>query len=410
MRKHRSLKALALCLVAALLFMGTATAEETPLTPGVTVAADPGSPTGYTVTFVYEDAEAEKVDVVGTFNFYKEGGKNGSIPSQAYSPFEYEPGMFRANFNDFPATVAMEKVEGSNYWQVAMPLPSGHFLYNYKVNDSETYTPDPANPPMASTVTSGNASKLSTVDVPYDPIQGSSTDFTFLLPRTDEQVGQVVYDEYVNIDGETAPLAIYLPYGYDASRAEGYNTIYLAHGTGGSEMEWFASGNTDHIFDNLIAEGAVEPTVVVTMMNTQWRNVTFNFYYIVENVMKHIIPFMESNYNVSTEPAGRAFAGLSFGSRTTSNVYAAYPDQFGYFGCFSGADGLINLDTSKLERLSFPTIVTGNGCYESITAGHLTSQLKTLGIPYSEYTVKGAHDWTVWQVMLKIFATEYLWK
>ena len=55
------------------------------------------------------------------------------LPEEPYTPFEYEPGMFRANNNDYPATVAMSKVEGTDYWMVAMPLPSGHYLYNYKV-------------------------------------------------------------------------------------------------------------------------------------------------------------------------------------------------------------------------------------------------------------------------------------
>lgn len=401
--KHLWKIALALALVLCLL----CTAAMAAPVPGVTVAADPDSPTGYTVTFVYENAEAKTVELAGTFNFYKDDGKHGSIPAKAYTPYEYEPGMFRANNNDFPASLPMTKAEGTNLWTISIPLPSGHFLYNYKVDGVRQ--PDPANMPMASTASSGNKSAISTVDVPYDPVQGTSTNFDFLLPRTDDQVGQMAYVDYTNVDGEVAPLAVYLPYGYDAERAEGYPVLYLAHGTGGSEMEWFASGNTDHIFDNLIAEGKVEPTIVVTMMNTQWRNIPFNFAYIVENLMKHIIPAMEDGFNVSTEAKDRAFAGLSFGSRTTHNVYAAYPDQFGYFGFFSGSDNLINLDSSKLEALAFPKLLIGNGCYET-SRDHLPIELKSYGIPYDEYIVKGAHDWTVWQVMMKIFATDYLWK
>ena len=152
---------------------------------------------------------------------------------------------------------AMEKVEGTDYWQVSLDLPSGHYLYNYKVDGAEETIPDPANAPMASTAETGNASKLSTVDVPYAEVQGSSIDFDFMMQREEGEEGTLVYTDYTDINGNLAPLAIYLPYGYDAERAEGYKTLYLSHGAGGTEMEWFASGNTQYVFDNLIQDGDV---------------------------------------------------------------------------------------------------------------------------------------------------------
>ena len=398
-----------LCLLVALALMAPmfAMAEGTGPTPGVTVTADASSPTGYTVTFVYEDADAGQVEVIGTFNFFKSGGKYGVLPEEPYTPFEYEPGMFRANNNDYPATVAMSKVEGTDYWMVAMPLPSGHYLYNYKVDGSDTYVSDPANPPMASTAERGHASALSTVNVPYDPVQGSSTDFDFLLPRTDGQVGQVVYADYTDINGNLAPLAIYLPYGYDAGREEGYKTLYLGHGAGGTEMEWFASGNTHYIFDNLIAEGKVEPTVIVTMCNSTYD---WDFEVIKPNIMDYIVPFVEENYNVGTEPSDRAFAGLSMGGMTTTNIYAAHADQFGYIGVLSGCDPDVILDANDVGRLSMPTIMTGNGFYDPALEDALMAQLMQLGIPYEEYIVLGGHDWTTWPQLIRIFATNYLWK
>ena len=48
-----------LCLALALSAIGGALAEDAGPTPGVTVTADASSPTGYTVTFVYEDADAQ---------------------------------------------------------------------------------------------------------------------------------------------------------------------------------------------------------------------------------------------------------------------------------------------------------------------------------------------------------------
>ena len=398
---------IALCLALALSAMGGAFAEGAALAPGVTVVADENSPTGYTATFVYENADAQSVGLTGTFLFCKPGENYGALPENTYSAFEWEPGMFRASMSDFATTEAMAKVEGTDYWTISLPLPSGHYLYNYNVDGAEGNIPDPANPPMASTAESGNASKLSTLDVPYDARQGDSVDFSFMMPRTDGQSGQIVYADYTDVNGDLAPLAIYLPYGYDAGREEGYKTLYLSHGGGGNEMEWFASGNTNYVFDTLIAEGKVEPTIIVTMCNTTYG---WDFDVINENVIGHIIPFMEGNYNVGTEPSDRAFAGLSMGGMTTNNMYAAYADQFGYFGFFSGSDSSITLNAEDVGKLSSPVLMAGNGCYDFFNEDALLVQLKALGIPCDEYIVAGGHDWTVWQVLVRIFATDYLWK
>jgi len=379
------------------------------------VKEDASSPTGYTATFVYEDAKAEQVNLVGTFGFYEEGKEVGKLPEETIHAKDYQPGMFRASSSDFAVTEEMTKAEGTDYWTVSLPLPSGHYLYNYNIDSAEENTPDPANQPMASTAKSGSASRLSTFNVPYDECQGSSIDFSFMMPRSDEQAGEVIYADYTDVNGNLAGLGIYLPYGYDENRTEGYKTIYLSHGAGGNEMEWFASGNTNYVFDNMIAEGTVEPTIVVTMNNTVY---SWDFDLINQNVMDHIIPFMEENYNVGTSPEDRAFAGLSMGGMTTSNVLYENGDQFGYFGIFSGADGSMRIATLDQEKLKQPSIMIGAGIYDfgidpsmnGFAVQHAFTQLSDLGIPYSYYIVKGGHDWTVWPQLIKIFAENYLWK
>lgn len=265
MRKHNLQAILMGSVTAAMMFGSIAFAEE--LVPGVTVTENPESATGYTVTFVYEGAEAASVDLVGTFAFYEEGEKFGFLPEEYIPASEWKPGMFRASRSDLAATEVMEKVEGTDYWMVSLDLPSGHYLYNYKVNGSDTTISDPANVPMVSDAESGGASKLSTVDVPYAQVQGNSVNFDFMMQREDGQAGTIEYADYTDINENLAPLVIYLPYGYDSEREEGYKTLYLSHGGGGNEVEWFASGNVNYVFDNLIAEALVEPTIVVTMNN-----------------------------------------------------------------------------------------------------------------------------------------------
>ena len=67
-----------ICGLSAVMIMGMPVMAES--TPGVTVEADENSPTGYTATFVYENAEASEVKLLGTFSFYTRGYPIGAVP------------------------------------------------------------------------------------------------------------------------------------------------------------------------------------------------------------------------------------------------------------------------------------------------------------------------------------------
>ena len=129
--------------------------------------------------------------------------------------------------------------------------------------------------------------------------QSDSIDFSYMAPREDGQSGEVSYVNYTDYQDTQRPLGVYLPYGYDADREEPYKVLYLSHGGGGNETDWFAGGSVDYIFDNLIAEGTVEPTILITMDNGSYE---WDFDVIIDNLTNNIIPYVEENYNVSTEP------------------------------------------------------------------------------------------------------------
>ena len=58
-------------------------------------------------------------------------------------------------------------------------------------------------------------------------------------------------------------MSIYTPPGYETSGDRRYPVLYLLHGMGGDEEAWLTQGRAAQILDNLIAEGAVEPMIVV---------------------------------------------------------------------------------------------------------------------------------------------------
>lgn len=457
--------------------------------PGVTLRRDGDSPTGYTVTFVYQDRDAEMVSLAGSFAFYEEGLPEAQIPAgeKAIHASDWKPGLIRAGAGDLTCEEKMTKREGTDDWMVSLSLPSGHYLYNYKVyskyiadgdpgNQFEN-KPDPANAPMESSAKNGSRATLSTVDVPYDSRQGDSVDFDFAMKYPDVPAGTIEYKNYRDVDGNDAPLAVYLPHGYDKNRTEGYKVLYLNHGGGGNEMEWFSSGNVHRIFDNLIASGKVEPTIIVAMNNNGYRKgFTWNLDRINENLVNHIIPFIEESFPVGKTASDRACAGLSMGGMITSSVLYASGDRFGYLGIFSGAVCSGNPDKLDRTKIDNPVIMLGAGCYdfgyrfqtaeEPAGAGGLPAllaepdalgggqkpdggnvgkggfdwskldlpqlirifadgftgvenyrvYLEGLGVacnrcdPDGSYVVDGAHDWTTWSQLIKIFAEKYLWK
>src|SRR5665647_523823 len=54
---------------------------------------------------------------------------------------------------------------------------------------------------------------------------------------------------------------IYTPPGYNKKTK--YPVLYLLHGIGGDEKEWFNQGNPQNILDNLYADKKIQPMIVV---------------------------------------------------------------------------------------------------------------------------------------------------
>ncbi|MEI0740267.1 alpha/beta hydrolase-fold protein [Paenibacillus sp. JTLBN-2024] len=61
--------------------------------------------------------------------------------------------------------------------------------------------------------------------------------------------------------GNSRKTMVYTPPGF--SDAKRYNVLYLLHGIGGDEAEWFNHGHPEVIFDNLYADGKLAPMIVV---------------------------------------------------------------------------------------------------------------------------------------------------
>ena len=411
--------------------LGMSTMMMTPLSAisddaGVTVTRNTDHPewkAKYLAKFVYEDEDARdatSVNVQGGFQYYKESetggyeasGDNSGIP--CYDAFEYEEGMYAASSSlETGGMIPYEMVETSpERFEVTIPVPANQYFYAYYVQyDGDTdpehivKTIDPANKPISYKGKDAGWSLM------YVGDSGETKGQEYAYPRTDGKTGTVSFVDYDAVDGTKQPLGVYVPYGYDSSKT--YKTIYVSHGGGGNAVEWMTIGSAGNIMDNVIANGEMAEAIVVTMDNAYFE---WDYEAIKNNLVNHIIPFVEANYSVSKEANDRAFCGLSMGSMTTNQMAKMIPDEFGYFGSFSG--GTTDLDATHYDvnKLNQKTLYLTAGTIDmaynntmGISSVDFMDMYDELGVKYDFELKLGAHDWYVWRDSLTTFAKDYLW-
>lgn len=130
---------------------------------------------------------------------------------------------------------------------------------------------------------------------------------------------------------------VYTPPGY-AKGHRAYPVLYMLHGGGSNELEWFYSGRAAHIFDNLIEEGRIEPFIAVATNGMVrfpdsgrviWDSALENM------LIGDVIPHIERCYRTYTDKWQRAICGLSMGAYMTNDIGLRHPELFGYVGQFT---------------------------------------------------------------------------
>lgn len=376
-------------------------------------------PTGYTVTFRYQDPTATRVQIKGEWLFNTPAG------AKSVSPEQWVPGSYYSG-----AVVADMESRGAGLWTYTTPLPSGVFSYSFYVNCNDpkqagcTQISDPSNPPWneQSGVVQGSIERTSQVYVPSDPRYGT-VDYSWLGPTLGAagKLTSVIYPSPTHV---AAPVGqnytvVYTPAGYDPSRATPYPTLYLSHGGGGNEVDWSTQGALPNIMDNLIFTGQIQPMVVV-MINYNGFGLNNGqpgwVAPVANDIITNLIPFIEANYNVSKQAAGRAFAGLSYGGTVAQTLLWDYTSAFGYYGLFSPGPGAPTA-ISPEQAATFGTvgIFVGGGYQEPLAFSGMTGPrtnavtavkvLSDAGIAVVPDFMNGTHSWYVWRTLLKDFLT-----
>jgi enterochelin esterase-like enzyme len=217
--------------------------------------------------------------------------------------------------------------------------------------------------------------------------------------------------------GNKRKALVYTPPGYSADTK--YPVLYLLHGIGGDEEEWRRGGHPEIILDNLLADKKAV-TMVVVMPNgraqpndhagTNAMATGPAFAKFDQDLLKDLIPFIESKYSVKADRENRALAGLSMGGGQSLNFGLGNLDTFAWIGGFSSAPNTMQPaqlvpDPDKATRqlrLLFLSCGNKDGLIRISQGVH--AYLKEKNVPHIWHVDEHAHDFQHWKKALYQFS------
>jgi len=215
--------------------------------------------------------------------------------------------------------------------------------------------------------------------------------------------------------GVDRKAVVYTPPNYDPKQK--YPVLYLMHGIGGNENNWTSFG-ANTILDNLIADGKAVPMIIVmpngrATAEPPSNNVMadFNYYADLEpDLLKDLMPYIESHYSVATDRNHQALNGFSMGGGQGLNFGINNIDKFAYVGGFSAAPNLqpANVLVPKIQQAKDKLSLLWIGCGDKdnlITGSwNLHQALDEAKIDHVWYLDSGLHEVPVWNNNLYLFA------
>jgi len=243
----------------------------------------------------------------------------------------------------------------------------------------------------------------------------------FDIPRTGIQHGKIDTIVYNSTTvGNARRALIYTPPGY--SKTKKYPVLYLLHGIGGNEKEWFTQGKPQVILDNLYADQKIVPMIVVlpngramkddrAVGNIMEGSKVQAFATFEKDLLNDLIPYIEKNYPVLKNQENRALAGLSMGGGQSLNFGLGNLDTFAWVGGFSSAPNtkepqeLLPSAENAKKKLKLLWISCGDKdgliTFSKRTHDYLLTNL----VPHVYQVIPdGFHDFKVWKQNLYMFS------
>lgn len=276
----------------------------------------------------------------------------------------------------------------SGVWSITVP-PVKPDIYPYSFWVDSIQIADPNN----TYIFANERFKRSIVDVPGDqPLIHSLQN----VPH-----GKINYCYYKSSTlGTARTLLVYTPPGVKLNSKTKYPVLYLIHGGSDTEETWTKVGRANLIADNLIAQGKAKPMIIVMPYANVAPNPREKF---TTDMLKDIIPFVESNYPVLTDSKHRAIAGFSVGGGQTLNIGLMNPDKFAYvcsYAPYTATDEFKKnfanwspdaVTMNKQLKLFTISVATEDFLYESVKQN--IAMFKEKNLQLDTLIVPGGHTW-----------------
>ena len=259
-------------------------------------------------------------------------------------------------------------------------------------------------------------------------------------PRTEAGLELTEFDS--ELLGKKMAVYVYLPPGYRTDKT--YPVVYLLHGYSNNEIEWFDYHHLNAVADRLIAEGKIEPVVIVApRMDNSWgidsgkpqmlgptpRRALYNGPYETY-FLKEVMYLVESRYNVSKNAEGRSIGGISMGGFAALHIGFRHPELFAKIGAHSAAlagtqipefflytkeqkrSEYDPLELAKTSKLDGNKIFIDCGEQDGFFAGDtkLRDILTGRNLKVTFYSAPGAHTAAYWHPNLERYLLFYAGK
>lgn len=228
---------------------------------------------------------------------------------------------------------------------------------------------------------------------------------------------------------------IYLPPSFNRNPDKTYPVLYLLHGGGGTNIDWFVRGHVADVAGGLLSAEEIGEMVIVSpdagtgvmtyFNDKEWQYERFFF--------EEFIPYIEKTYRCGGSKQMRAIAGLSMGGQATFVYAFRHPELFSSAYEMSGYHYRHNLQWFNLKdpvQARVHQIVEDNNSVklvqnatkEQIEAAktvkwffdcgdddftydanvQLVDAMRKAGIPRQFRVREGGHTWEYWQSGLYI--------
>ena len=343
-----------------------------------------------------------------------EVAQDGSVTFRLQAP-EAESVTVESDFGD---PVELTKDDEGIWSATVGPLDPEMYIYYFMVDGVRVL--DPSNPQVKVGYVTSTTVSLLTVPTPESA-------FYAVRDVPHGEIRTLLYPSKSN--GVVRELTVYLPPGYDDNPDQRYPVLYLLHGYANDHNSWHRYGRANDILDNLLAEGSIDPFIVVMPLGYGGASVNGDGFGIPpenasamggdadlyeRDILEDIIPMIDGKYRTIADRTHRAIVGFSMGGGQAGRYGLGNLDTFSYVGIMSAGlgGGGGGTETGPLAAVTADPAASNElidllwiacGVDDTAMAGAMATHeaLEEAGIEHTFLETEGAHHWRVWRRYLR---------